>query len=330
MPELSSTALGMKLITTLWSTRRATSAVAAIAFAILCASLFFLNMVTLSTYSIPLSKSSQAGQSSSKPPWLIAIVSTGHHLQRRQLIRSTWQSLYKNDTIFNTRFVLGKPDPVWEAIIRKENETYGDIITLNHAHEDHFWANRAKTMELFKHIIHNYSHTEWKFISKADEDTFIDAKNFWRLWLRPRIERDKVNGTYIGRPVTGQAQFTYGQGGFYTLSKDMIELLANLHDQNHIDNEHEDLLVGRLMEESGTPFNLTQLSFRAAFDFEDNKARGDGSAWAPRDQNLDEVNHGVAPGALAPHNLKEDDRYLRVAACYDAEGLKENDYWASG
>ena len=263
-------------------------------------------------------------------PWLIATISETSHLQRRQIIRSSWQRLFRNERVFETRFVLGKPDALWAPYIQHENETYGDLIVLDHEHEDHIWANTLKTIELFKYLSVEDENSKWTFVSKMDEDSWIDAKNFWKLWLLPRIDEDNISGTYIGRPIKHWAPWTYATGGFYTLSFDMIELLVSLHDENPIQEEHEDILIARLLVEGGIEYNVTELPHGTAFDYWYGVNRGDGSAWAPFDQDLAKPDHGIAPGALSPHGMKDDLNYLQVAACYDENGLILDDYFAFG
>lgn len=45
-----------------------------------------------------------------QPIWLIATSTPAHSLQRRSIIRATWQDLYRNDTLITTRFILANPE----------------------------------------------------------------------------------------------------------------------------------------------------------------------------------------------------------------------------
>jgi hypothetical protein len=275
---------------------------------------------------VPLTPSSIKSKfAKPRPRWMIATVSNANHLQRRTIIRETWQKLFHNETMFDTRFVISDPGPLWQPLIKKENDTFGDLIMLSHLNETHHVANTIKTMEFFKHLVARNYH--WDLISKMDEDSFIDARNFHQEWLRPILESGNTNGTYIGRPMQLHYPFQYASGQFYTLSWDLVKLLGQLHRDNFIDDEHEDVLVGRLMHEAGIPYNVTELPLRAAFDYYDDKTRGDGTAWAPQDQDVNILGHAMAPGALNPHLMKEEDDYLRVAACYSPSGLNLASYW---
>ena len=99
-------------------------------------------------------------------------------------------------------------------------------------------------------------------------------------------------------------QYSYPGGQFYTVTWNILLALARLHATNPIDDEHEDVLVGRLLYEGGVTFELVTLSNQQAFDLdEDNLNEWD---WS----------HNVMDGAINPHKMKDDEAYLRVAAWY--------------
>lgn len=260
-------------------------------------------------------------------PWLILTISAASHLQRRQIIRSTWQRKFKKSVKFDARFVISNPDPLWQEIIEAEQETYGDLLILDHENETHKWANTVKSLEAFTHVVRKFR--PYTFVTKMDEDSWVDAKSFWTHWLEPRIARGEAHHTYIGRELQSHYPFHYASGQFYTLSWDYLTTIVDLWSKNHIETEHEDVLTARLMYEARIQYNLTVLPLRTAFDFHDwfSKIEEDGSAWAA-DKFLnvdDQLWHAMAPGAINPHQLKDDDVFLRVAQCYDNNGLKTNE-----
>jgi hypothetical protein len=263
------------------------------------------------------------------PPWLILTISAASHLQRRQIIRSTWLRTFSDPSIFTARFVISDPGPLWRPFVQQENDTYGDIIMLPHEHETHWWANSVKTMEALQWLVERKM--KYDFVTKMDEDSWVDVKAFWRWWLEPRMRRAKeegkgASGTYIGRSLQHDYPFRYASGQFYTMSWDLVEVTTKQYMADPITDEHEDVLTGKLMYEAKYLYNLTVLPLRVAFDYYDDQARGDGTAWAPEDQDVDDsLYHGIAPGSVNPHQLKDDESYLRVAACYDSQGLKGGD-----
>ncbi|KAI9770939.1 MAG: hypothetical protein M1840_002643 [Geoglossum simile] len=272
--------------------------------------------------------------------WLIATISAAHDQERRNIIRSTWQSLYRDDDIV-TRFVISNPGDLWAPFIEHENATFQDLIVLPHLEETAEIANTIKSVELFKHLAAQGQ--RWAYVSKLDDDSFLDARTFYREYLRPHLhqptanthfplnslrytaqELQPSNRTVFGR-LLSREQFSYPGGQFYTLSWDTMALLARLHTANPITNEHEDVLVGRLMHEAGESFELIELPNRTAFDYSPELARGDGTAWAAGGADLDTFVHAIGPGSINPHKMRSDEDYLRVAACYDKDGLISRD-----
>lgn len=259
--------------------------------------------------------------------WLIATISAAQSIQRRAIIRSTWQSLYRNETIFTTRFILSNPGELWAPLIAAENATYGDIIVLSDLKEDAHTANTIKSIEFLKHI--TSSGARYDFVTKLDDDSYLDAHTFFKFYLQPRIAFDEhktvseasaMNRTIIARTLR-RSTWTYPGGQFYTMTWDMAILLSTLHSKHPIDDEHEDVLIGRLLHEAGEEWQHTDLPNEVAFDFAEKDLRGDGTAFAREGADLKSWKHAVGRGAVNPHKMKGDESYLKVAACFDREGV---------
>lgn len=261
------------------------------------------------------------------PPWLIATISAAQSVQRRAIIRSTWQTLYKNDTMFTTRFVLANPGELWSPVIAAENATYGDLIILSDLKEDAYMANTIKSIEFLKYL--TTGNTSYDFVTKIDEDSYLDAHNFWKTYLQPRIVSDaqtiKVESSALTRTIIARtlrrSTWTFPGGQFYTMTWDLAVLLSQLHAKHPIIDEYEDVLVGRLLHEAQVEWQHIDLPNEIAFDFEEKNLRGDGTAFAKDGADLNGWKHGVARGSVNPHKMKEDEEYLRVAACFDEKGV---------
>jgi hypothetical protein len=274
-------------------------------------------------------------KSNAAPVWLIATISPAHGIQRRSIIRNTWQRLYKNDTIFTSKFVISNPGPIWQEAIMAENATFGDLIILPHLEETGAVANSIKSIEFLKYLT-TQQPRKWAFVSKLDDDSFLDAHAFYEQYLHPRLAAplpphpdledplsSPLNRTIIGRTLH-RGKYSYPGGQFYTMTWDIVKLLAQLHSENTIRDEHEDVLVGRLLYEAGEKWEHVDLPNSVSFDYSDKEARGDGSAWAKPNADLEKWNHAVGPGAINPHKMRNDETYLNVAACYDELGLRLN------
>ena len=192
----------------------------------------------------------QLKSSPESPVWLIVTVSPVFSLQRRSIIRGTWQTLYRYHSSITTRFVIAKPDEHWAPFVAQENATYGDLIVLPHLEESAGIANAIKSVEFFKYL--TQQNQRWQFICKLDDDSFINVPAFYSDFLAPLINNAGGSNnlrTIIARELEKDG-FKYPGGQFYTMTWDLVELLAKLHRQKPISNEHEDVLVGRLLHEA--------------------------------------------------------------------------------
>ena len=63
--------------------------------------------------------------------------------------------------------------------------------------------------------------------------------------------------------------FNYSGGQFYTMTWDLVELLSKSYHENPIQNEREDILVGRLLHKANEHWHLENLPNEVAFDYND-------------------------------------------------------------
>lgn len=205
------------------------------------------------------------------------------------------------------RFFVSNPG-VWMPLIQHENASYGDIIMLPHLEESAQVATRIKPLEFYAHIAH---WKPWKYVSKLDDDSFLDVETFYREYVLP-LSRNQSR-TIIGRCMKRPGdEYSYPGGQFYTISWEMVTLLAQLYTSNRIKDEHEDCLVGRLLYEAGEPFECLNLENPQSFDYDAGNV--DKWAWSHNITNAKE--------AINPHKIKEDEMYLRIAEMYDGYGKK--------
>ncbi|KAK5266759.1 hypothetical protein LTR99_007371 [Exophiala xenobiotica] len=205
--------------------------------------------------------------------------------------------MYNNDA-FTMRFVISNPGATWEKLVQHENETYGDLIIMSNLEESRTVANTIKTMEFFSSLAHGTS--TWKYVSKVDDDSFVNTEAFYQEYLEPRLDATR---TIIARSMKdSHRDYSYPQGQFYTVSWDMVLTLSELYAQNHITDEHEDALVGRLLYEGGHHYDLIEVPNERFHDYgPDNKA------WTYLDT------HAITNETISPHLLKDDETYLEVA-----------------
>ncbi|KAF6233553.1 hypothetical protein HO173_008110 [Letharia columbiana] len=252
-----------------------------------------------------------------QPTWLLATMSAYFSQQRRNVIRATWQTLYPNPA-FETCFFIAKPPPLWQSLIKQENDTYGDLIMLDHLEESTKVAMFIKPVEFLKHLLGS-GKPSWKFVSKIDDDSFVDAERFYHEFLRPRIDRHAAaadqNGTLIARRLRlehSDRNFSTPGGQFYTLSWDLVRILVETQARKLITNVPEDVLVGRLLYDADAKFEFVDLDDTRAFDVTDNLTR------------LSQEREDLGPmdaAAINPHKMKDDETYLRVAELFGKDGF---------
>jgi len=251
-----------------------------------------------------------ASKNATDPTWLLLTNSAVDLIQRRQIIRATWQKTYA-DPRFTMRFVLGQPDDIWMPVIQHENDTYNDIIIMPRFYDTYWDANHNKPIQFLRYVAEgNLGGQAWKFISKVDDDSFINLHGLYQDFVAPRLDIGEDKLVAIGRNLSKNG-WRYPGGQFYTLSWRLVQVLAECWTANPIFDEDEDALIGRVLGECGEIYDeFVVLDNRLAFDYDPNV--GDPDAWS----------HKVFPGSLNPHRLKDAKTFLSVAAMFDNDGVR--------
>lgn len=230
--------------------------------------------------------------------------------ERRALIRSTWQTLY-NDTNYTFRFVLGKVDEQHTAAIDAEQAQYNDLMLMPWLEDK---PETAKTIKPIEFLLHVTSLGEYyDFVSTVDDDSFLNIPDFTKEYLIPRLRRAISEPCLIGRPLVFRSQpagqkFTYPDSQFYTLSWDLVEVVARQYSLAPIKDAGEEVL-GRLLERSKETFSFITLTNRQVFNFD--PRRDDPHAWS----------HRVCKNAINPGGMKSDRTFHEVSKLFNKDGL---------
>lgn len=208
------------------------------------------------------------------------------------------------------RFFVGHVDPRYERFIQHENSLHGDIISLPWVDDTSAAVvNSIKPAECFEYLVQNdMYHT---FVSKLDDDAFLNVPGFWHDYLSPRLQTP--GGSYlIARNDTQGVRRPYvvPGGQFYTLTWDLVQALVDEYPRHpRLEYMEAGPHTGFLLAQSGSDFEFVQLDNDVAFDYD---ARGrDPRAWS----------HRVMEGAINPHRMQWDEEYLEVASYFDEQGL---------
>ncbi|KAH6669762.1 hypothetical protein F5X68DRAFT_216099 [Plectosphaerella plurivora] len=273
-----------------------------------------------------------AQDSDSPAPWLAAVICTPWDVERRMLIRSSWMRLYQ-DLPFDARFVVSNPGPQWIESIRLENSTFGDMIVLDTLREDDFTANTVKTLGFYRWLI-DQSPRRYEFVSKMDTDLWLNARGFWDRYLKPRLSTtDGVQKATVEQTIIGQLYYSpphkivFPHGSMYTVTWDMVSLLADLQDEHHV-VAGEDMAMAVLMLKGHQQATVVNMRGSEKFDFDERDTRHDGTAWAVETTRPTAAEHALfGPDVIAVHQLKSNELWLKVADCFDERGIKPMPQW---
>ncbi|KAK0392503.1 hypothetical protein NLU13_1998 [Sarocladium strictum] len=264
-------------------------------------------------------------------PWLAAVISPAHDIDRRMLIRSTWMRLY-SDVPFEPKFVVSNPGPKWVETVRFENRTYGDMIVLDHIPENRVTANSIKTLEFYKWLVKHSR--RYEYVSKIDTDLWLNARGFWDRYLEPRltnttsssstpswkatVERTAIGQLYYSRPN----HRAFPHGSMYTHTWDLIELLAKLQGKDPV-VLGEDQAVTKLLRNAGEQANLVNMNATEKFDYDDDDAQSASSPFARAATHPTAMLHALyGSDVLAVHQLKDRELFMKVATAFDSKGIK--------
>jgi hypothetical protein len=228
-----------------------------------------------------------------------------------------------------TKFILAEPGPIWEPLIKAENKTYGDIVVLKGLNEDWYTANTIKTMELFKYLVDERQ--QYTFVSKLDDDSYISSRLFYNKYLTPLLNSTDMDAakrrTIVGRRYvkdTAEGKTMYPQGGFYTMTWELLTLLVDLQSRYNVTDRDEDWLIATLLNMGVERWQFIHMEPQFSFDYKQEDARNETTALANKNSNQREWSHAVGKKALHVHWIKENENYMMIDQCFDESGVRKN------
>ncbi|KAH8175151.1 galactosyltransferase domain-containing protein [Sarocladium implicatum] len=286
----------------------------------------------------PMAPSAEKALNGINAPWLAAVITPAQDIDRRMIIRSTWMRMY-SDLPFDTRFVVSNPGSRWTEAVQYENRTYGDMIVLDHLPENSVTANTIKTLEFYKWLVKEGR--RYEFVSKIDTDLWFNARGFWDRYLAPRLTNATSTGATtslspfanmkatVEHTTIGQLYYSrnhhlvYPHGSMYTHTWDLVEDLVKYQEKYSV-VVGEDRAVTTLLQKAGAKSNMVNLNATEKFDFEEADARNASSPWARAATHPTALMHALhGKDAIAVHKLKGRNLFMKVAHCFDSEGVKD-------
>ncbi|XP_053308052.1 beta-1,3-galactosyltransferase 6 [Spea bombifrons] len=169
--------------------------------------------------------------------FLAVLIVSGHkNAERRSIIRSTWLSAAPRAGELWCRFVLGTAGLSEEeaASLEMEQQRHGDLLLLPEL-RDSYENLTAKLLHMYVWLDR---HVHYKFVLKADDDTFARL-DLLLDELRPKEPRRLYWGFFSGRGRVKSAgkwkesawvlcdyYLPYALGGGYVLSWDLVRYLS--------------------------------------------------------------------------------------------------------
>ncbi|OWF56163.1 beta-1,3-galactosyltransferase 6-like [Mizuhopecten yessoensis] len=180
----------------------------------------------------------------------VIIPSAPGNARQRDVVRETWGNDLGKDSIL--RFIIGTGNISLdvEKELQRENLLHKDLVLLKL--NDSFVALTKKMLETFKWLDSN---VDFKFVLKADEDTFVQVDKFKaELQLKPKEQL--YWGFFDGRATVKKMgkwpetdwklcdrYLPYALGGGYVLSSDLVHYIASNSKMLKLFN-NEDVSVG--------------------------------------------------------------------------------------
>lgn len=171
---------------------------------------------------------------------IILILTSPANINRRDVIRGTWLSLWKNSSVVQYHFVVGGRgfNEEMHLFIAEEQSVHHDLIVLPHVYED-YRSLTQKVLEAFVWIDKAVKH--FKYLLKCDDDSFVQVDKVVSelQTLKLTEEHSLYWGFFNGRAqvkVSGKWResdwvlcdyyLPYALGGGYVLSQKLIHFIA--------------------------------------------------------------------------------------------------------
>ncbi|XP_066988984.1 beta-1,3-galactosyltransferase 6-like [Macrobrachium rosenbergii] len=166
---------------------------------------------------------------------VIVILSAPNNVEQRDVIRQTWLSEEKSDTLHF--FVVGTEN-LNESInttIQSEQKRFGDMMLLTNVIDSY----EALTKKLLAAFVYVHFNVKFRFFMKCDDDTFVQIPQLHRELKSVPYKQRLYWGFFDGRAtpkkkgpwkeaewVLCDRYLPYALGGGYVLSSDVVTFIA--------------------------------------------------------------------------------------------------------
>ncbi|XP_069673698.1 beta-1,3-galactosyltransferase 6-like [Periplaneta americana] len=172
---------------------------------------------------------------------IILILTSPVNVNRRNIIRDTWLSLFNNDTVVKHYFVIGSDNLFEDTRLRIEEEQsrYHDLMLLPNV-VDNYSSLTRKILEAFLWL-HN-RRDNFQYMLKCDDDSFVQVD---KVVSELKTRKLKSEGSLYWGFFNGRAQvkvsgkwkesdwilcdyyLPYALGGGYVLAQRLVHFIAS-------------------------------------------------------------------------------------------------------
>ena len=208
---------------------------------------------------------------------------------------------------------------------------FGDILLLDM--EDNEWnANHLKPFEVLKNVTGGgWKNRTYDFVSKVDQDSYVDPVRVWEKYLSS-VPPDRL---MLSMPHEEFCAYPAPQGGFYTLSWDLAEMIAGLYanmtDRSHI--SQEDCQVGRFPHDAKEDFTFMSMQTSESFDvISDNEKEQENfyaREWVGNLKSKGSIKD-LKADVVFLHQMKEDWKWMSVMNLFDKDGWRKSKSGSAG
>lgn len=240
---------------------------------------------------------------------LVFIMIAYSNIQRRQLIRSMQMDLYKSYPI-DYKFFIGQTPDHYMRQIEHEKRVYNDLIMIPGVQEDHGYASTEKFFANLKYIEQNLK--GYNIVCKIDGDAFLNIPILYPQYLEPYLYTKEP--TLIARIWDFEWRYQplrpHINIAFVAMTWTMVRMINRIHEIHFKGyNVHDERRLSHYLKDDIVNYKLIAMPHNISADFD------------PHEQDLESHAHVVIPGVAYVHELKEEDTYATIAACFDEKGL---------
>nr|XP_045595055.1 beta-1,3-galactosyltransferase 6-like isoform X1 [Procambarus clarkii] len=166
---------------------------------------------------------------------VIVLLSAPVNVEQRNVIRQTWLSEEKSDTLH--LFVLGvnSLNEDLNTTIQSEQKRFGDLLLLNNVIDSY----QALTKKLLASFVHVHYNVKFRFLLKCDDDTYVQVSQLHKELKSVPYKQRLYWGFFDGRATPKKSgpwkeadwvlcdrYLPYALGGGYVLSSDVVTFVA--------------------------------------------------------------------------------------------------------